>query len=201
VPYADCYRCHFRSIPSCGIACAEVARKYVKVATGCGRRVIVEPMQAPRNIVPPKEFLPAMKTSRRKPARCHRDEMITASAAPHVVGHRPHGVIPHRQIGKPSAAVPTVALATTDAIGVAKPWSTAPGRRRATAAIRSRRSGAASLRIIETKTSSRISRVGAVMLKELETWSIAIVRRLRARLGMFMALDSSATRSPRPITA
>ncbi|HZJ64593.1 MAG TPA: aminotransferase class III-fold pyridoxal phosphate-dependent enzyme, partial [Kofleriaceae bacterium] len=34
VPYADCYRCPVgSSYPQCGIACAEVARKYVKVAT------------------------------------------------------------------------------------------------------------------------------------------------------------------------
>jgi 4-aminobutyrate aminotransferase-like enzyme len=48
VPYADCYRCPLGgSYPSCGIACAEVARKYVKIATaGAVAGIIVEPMQA-----------------------------------------------------------------------------------------------------------------------------------------------------------
>ena len=56
VPYADCYRCPVgSSYPGCGIACAEVARKHVKVATaGAVAAVIVEPMQGTAgNIVPP----------------------------------------------------------------------------------------------------------------------------------------------------
>ena len=81
VPYADCYRCPIgASYPSCGIACAEVARKYVKVATaGEVAGVIVEPMQGTAgNIVPPKEFLPAMKSiAEEVGALFIADEMIT----------------------------------------------------------------------------------------------------------------------------
>lgn len=48
VPYADGYRCPLGACyPSCGIACAEVARKYAKIATaGAVAGIIVEPMQA-----------------------------------------------------------------------------------------------------------------------------------------------------------
>src|SRR5580704_16492428 len=65
VPYADCYRCPLElSYPSCGLACAEIGRQYVKTATaGEVAGVIVEPMQGTAgNIIPPKEFLPAMKS-------------------------------------------------------------------------------------------------------------------------------------------
>jgi 4-aminobutyrate aminotransferase/(S)-3-amino-2-methylpropionate transaminase len=81
IPYADCYRCPVGlKYPTCGIACAEIGRQYVKVATaGEIAGVIVEPMQGTAgNIVPPKEFLPAIKSiADEVGALFIADEMIT----------------------------------------------------------------------------------------------------------------------------
>jgi len=80
-PYADCYRCPLgQSYPSCGVACAELARKQVKIAgAGSLAAVVVEPMQGTAgNIVPPKEFLPAVASiARDADALFIADEMIT----------------------------------------------------------------------------------------------------------------------------
>src|SRR3954466_7335396 len=128
VPYADCYRCPLGlSYPSCGIACAEVARNYVKVATaGAVAGIIVEPMQGTAgNIVPPPEFLPAMKSiADEVGALFIADEMITGlgrTGAWWGVHHT--GVIPDIvTIGKAfGGGFPLSALATTHEIAQAKP--------------------------------------------------------------------------------
>src|SRR5262249_14651714 len=59
IPYADCYRCPLAlDHPSCGVACVEVGRKHLKMASaGSIAAVIVEPMQGTAgNIVPPDDF-------------------------------------------------------------------------------------------------------------------------------------------------
>ena len=64
VPYANCYRCPLKlSYPSCGIACADLAREQVKVAsTGSVAAVIVEPMQGTAgNVIPPADWLPRIE--------------------------------------------------------------------------------------------------------------------------------------------
>src|SRR5215471_2206177 len=80
-PYADCYRCPLgQTYPSCGVACAELARKQVKVGTaGALAAVIAEPMQGTAgNVVPPKEFLPAIAAiAKEAGALLIADEMIT----------------------------------------------------------------------------------------------------------------------------
>src|SRR5439155_21222961 len=81
VPYADCYRCPVGlDYPSCGIACAEIARKQVKAASaGAVAAVIIEPMQGTAgNVVPPKEFLPAVKEiAKEHDALLIADEILT----------------------------------------------------------------------------------------------------------------------------
>ena len=179
VPYADCYRCPLgSSYPSCGIACADVARKYLKVATaGAVAGMIIEPMQGTAgNIMPPKEFLPAMASIAKEiGALFIADEMITGLGRTgtwwgiHHTGVTPDIVTIGKAVG---GGFPLSALATTDEIARAKPWSNASG-------ISSRyggnplaaAAGAASLRIIEEeKLVENSQRVGAAMLRELETW-------------------------------
>jgi len=179
VPYADCYRCPLKlSHPSCGIACAEVARSYVKTATaGEVAAVIVEPMQGTAgNIVPPKEFLPAMKSiAEEVGALFIADEMITGlGRTGEWWGVHHSGVVPDIvTIGKAfGGGFPLSGLATTDEISQARPWanpsgssSSYGGNPLAAAA------GAASLRVIdEEDLVGNSRRVGAILLEELRGW-------------------------------
>ncbi len=199
VPYADCYRCPVgQSYPSCGIACAEVARKYVKVATaGAVAGMIVEPMQGTAgNIIPPKEFLPAMKSiADEAGALFIADEMITGLGRTGKWWGTHHtGVVPDIvTIGKAvGGGFPLSALATTDEISKAKPWSNASGSSSSYGGNPlAAAAGAASLKIIEEENLVDNSRdVGAAMLKVLETWvdRYPFVGCARGS-GMFMALE------------
>jgi 4-aminobutyrate aminotransferase-like enzyme len=199
VPYADCYRCPVgSSYPSCGIACAEVARKYVKVATaGAVAAVIVEPMQGTAgNIVPPNEFLPAMKSiADDAGALFIADEMITGLGRTGTwwgidhTGVRPDIVTIGKAVG---GGFPLSALATTDAIAAAKPWSNASGSSSSYGGNPlAAAAGAASLRILEDEglvDNSR--RVGEIMLRELEPWvdRYPFVGTVRGA-GMFLAIE------------
>ena len=63
-PYANCYRCPFDAEPSsCGLACAEHLRKVIKHQTqGAVAAIVIEPMQGTAgNVIPPDDFLPAVK--------------------------------------------------------------------------------------------------------------------------------------------
>jgi 4-aminobutyrate aminotransferase-like enzyme len=199
VPYADCYRCPLKlSYPSCGIACAEVARNYVKVATaGAVAGIIVEPMQGTAgNIVPPKEFLPAMKSiADEVGALFIADEMITGLGRTGTWWGTEHtGVTPDIvTIGKAvGGGFPLSALATTDEISKAKPWSNSSGSSSSYGGNPlAAAAGAASLRIIEDENLVENSRrIGALMLAELETWvdRYPFVGCVRGR-GMFMAVE------------
>jgi 4-aminobutyrate aminotransferase-like enzyme len=199
VPYADCYRCPMKlEYPTCGIACAEVARNYVKVATaGAVAGVIVEPMQGTAgNIVPPKEFLPAMKSiATEVGALFIADEMITGLGRTGTWWGTDHtGVVPDIvTIGKAvGGGFPLSALATTDDIAKAKPWSNASGSSSSYGGNPlAAAAGAASLKIIEDENLVENSRrVGAIMLRELEGWvdKYSFVGCARGS-GMFMALE------------
>ena len=201
VPYADCYRCPIAkdmTYPGCGVACADVARKYVKVATaGAVAGVIVEPMQGTAgNIIPPKEFLPAMASiAKDVGALFIADEMITGLGRTGTWWGVEHsGVVPDIvTIGKAvGGGFPLSALATRDEIAVSKPWSNQSGSSSSYGGNPlAAAAGAASLRIIEDENLVENSRrVGALMLRELETWvdRYSFVGVARGS-GMFMAME------------
>jgi 4-aminobutyrate aminotransferase-like enzyme len=199
VPYADCYRCPLGlEYPRCGVACADVARKYVKIATaGAVAGVIVEPMQGTAgNIIPPKEFLPAMKSiADEVGALFIADEMITGLGRTGTWWGVDHtGVVPDIvTIGKAvGGGFPLSALATTDAIAVAKPWSNASGSSSSYGGNPlAAAAGAASLRVIEAEGLVENSRrVGAIMLAVLEGFveRYPFVGCARGS-GMFLALE------------
>jgi 4-aminobutyrate aminotransferase-like enzyme len=104
------------------------------------------------------------------------------------------GVIPDIvTIGKAvGGGFPLSALATTDAIAVAKPWSNMSGSSSSYGGNPlAAAAGAASLRIIEDEHLVENSkRIGALMLRELETWvdRYPFVGTARGA-GMFMALE------------
>ena len=215
VPYADCYRCPLQlAYPTCGLACADFARKYVKTATaGEVAAMIIEPMQGTAgNIVPPKEFLPAMKSIAEEiGALFIADEMITGLGRTGTWWGVHHtGVVPDIvTIGKAvGGGFPLSALATTDAIAQAKPWSNASGSSSSYGGNPlAAAAGAASLRILEEEALVDNARmVGALMLRELETWvdRYSFVGTARGA-GMFMALElvsdkTAKTPLPRKVT-
>jgi 4-aminobutyrate aminotransferase-like enzyme len=134
IPYADCYRCPVGSTyPGCGIACADVGRKTLKkVSAGAIAAVIVEPMQGTAgNVVPPKEFLPAVKSiAEENDALLIADEMITGLGrtgkrwgVDHT-GVKPDIVTVGKAFG---GGFPLSGVLTTDAISRALPWGAPSG--------------------------------------------------------------------------
>ena len=211
VPYADCYRCPLSlTYPTCGVACADLARKYVKTATaGAVAGVIVEPMQGTAgNIVPPKEFLPAMKSIAAEiGALFIADEMITGLGRTGTWWGTDHtGVVPDIvTIGKAvGGGFPLSALATTDEIAKAKPWSNSSGSSSSYGGNPlAAAAGAVSLKIIEEENLVDNSRhVGALMLRELETWvdQYPFIGTVRGS-GMFMAIEMVSDKAAKtPLT-
>jgi 4-aminobutyrate aminotransferase/(S)-3-amino-2-methylpropionate transaminase len=175
-PYADCYRCPLGlEYLSCGLACVEVTRKQVKLAsTGSIAAFIIEPMQGTAgNIIPPVDFLPAIASvAKENDALLIADEMITGFGRTGKTWGVDHsGTVPDIvTIGKAfGGGFPLSGVLTTDAIASAKPWSNESGSSssyggNALAAA----AGAAALRIIEEEQLVENSRVvGDMLLREL----------------------------------
>jgi 4-aminobutyrate aminotransferase/(S)-3-amino-2-methylpropionate transaminase len=177
IPYADCYRCPIGlQYPSCGIACAEVGRKQVKTASaGAVAAVVVEPMQGTAgNVVPPKEFLPAVRSMADElGALLIADEMITGLGRTgkrwgvEHTGVRPDVVTLGKAFG---GGFPLSGLLTTDEISRALPWGVPSGSSSSYGGNPlGAAAGAAALRIIdEEKLADNAREVGAVMLRVLE---------------------------------
>lgn len=176
VPFADCYRCPIGSAyPSCGLGCVEMGRKQIKASSaGSIAAVVVEPMQGTAgNVVPPKEFLPAVRSlADELGALLVCDEMITGfgrTGAYWGVDHtgvRPDIVTLGKAFG---GGFPVSALLTTDEISKARPWSDPSGSSSSyggnpLAAV----AAATSMKIIDDEGLVENSkRVGAFMLEQL----------------------------------
>ena len=133
-PYADCYRCPFGlESPSCGVACAEFARKTIKYATSNAvAAVLVEPMQGTAgNVVPPPEFLPAIRDiAHEAGALLIADEMITGfGRTGKMFGVEHSGAVPDiMTTGKGMASgYPVTAVISTQEISHAEPWAKPSG--------------------------------------------------------------------------
>ena len=180
VPYADCYRCPLKvEYPGCGLACAELARQHVKLATaGAVAAFVIEPMQGTAgNIVPPKEFLPAIRSIADDiGALLIADEMITGFGR---TGRRwgvdHSGVRPDIvTIGKAfGGGFPVSGVLTTDEISQAKPWSVPSGSSSSYGGNPlAAAAAAAALRIIdEERLEDNSRKVGEIMLRELESFT------------------------------
>jgi 4-aminobutyrate aminotransferase/(S)-3-amino-2-methylpropionate transaminase len=176
IPYADCYRCPFGlKNPSCGIACADFARKAIKAQPqGPVAAVIAEPMQGTAgNVIPPKEFLPAVaEAAHEVGALFIADEMITGfgrTGKPWGIDHS--GVKPDLvTLGKGfGSGFPVSGVLAPTHIAQTEPWSKPSGASSsyggnplaAAAALASVRT------IREEKLWENAARVGEVMLNEL----------------------------------
>ncbi len=199
VPYADCYRCPIGlNYPSCGVACAEVARKQAKMeSTGDVAAVIVEPMQGTAgNVIPPDEFLRAVRSiADELDALMIADEMITGfGRTGRYWGIDHSGVKPDIiTLGKAfGGGFPLSAVLTTDAIAKAKPWSNPSGSSSSYGGNPlGAAAGAAALEVIDDEQLVENSRiVGEALLRELAPFvdDYPFVGEVRGR-GMFLAIE------------
>ena len=133
-PYASCYRCPLAlTHPSCGIECAEFARKVIRNSTtGALAAILIEPIQGTAgNVVPPPEFMPAIRDiAKENDALLVSDEMICGfGRTGRWFGCEHWGVVPDIvTMGKGLGnGFPVSGLASTDAITQAKPWGAPSG--------------------------------------------------------------------------
>jgi len=209
IPYADCYRCPFGlDYPSCGLACAEFARRALRAQPGGPvAAVIAEPMQGTAgNVVPPPEFLPAVaEAAREVGALFIADEMITGfgrTGRPWGVDHsgtRPDVVTLGKGFG---SGFPVSGVLTRSAVADTRPWADPSGASSSYGG--NPLAAAAALASVRTIREERLwenaARVGAEMLEEL--------RRMQERhpfvgavrgAGLFLAVElvkDRATREP-----
>ena len=209
VPYADCYRCPLgERYPSCGVACAEVARKQVKMqSAGAVAAVIVEPMQGTAgNVIPPDEFLRAARSiADDLGALLIVDEMITGFGRTGRYWGMDHsGVRPDIvTIGKAfGGGYPLSGVLTTDAIARAVPWSQPSGSSSSYGGNPlGAAAGAAALRVLdEERLVDNAEAVGAGMLRELAPFvdDYPFVGEVRGR-GLLQAIElvrSKRTKEP-----
>jgi 4-aminobutyrate aminotransferase/(S)-3-amino-2-methylpropionate transaminase len=133
-PYASCYRCPLAlEYPSCGIECAEFARKVIRHSTtGALAAILIEPIQGTAgNVVPPPEFMPAIRDlARENDALLVSDEMICGfGRTGRWFGCEHWGVVPDVvTMGKGLGnGFPVSGLASTETITAAKPWGAPSG--------------------------------------------------------------------------
>jgi 4-aminobutyrate aminotransferase/(S)-3-amino-2-methylpropionate transaminase len=204
LPFANCYRCPLKlTYPSCGIACADLAREQLKhQTTGSVAAIIMEPLQGTAgNVVPPPEFMPRMvELAREHGALFISDEMITgfgrtgrwfacerSNVTPDII-----------TVGKAfGGGFPISGVIAKAEIAQAKPWANPSGSSSsyggnplaATAAL-------ASLRALRDEDLlSNARSVGKVMLDELRTWpdKLRWVGDTRGE-GLFLAVELVADR-------
>jgi len=215
VPYADCYRCPLKTeYPRCGLACAELARQHARIATaGAVAAFVVEPMQGTAgNVIPPPEFLPAIRSiADDLGALFIADEMITGFGrtgrrwgVAHT-GVRPDIVTIGKAFG---GGFPVSGVLTTDAISQSRPWSVPSGSSSSYGGNPLAAAAAATaLRIIdEERLEENAREVGALMLRELETFTerfpfVGFVQGAGLFLRVEMVKDRQTREPlPRPIT-
>jgi len=209
IPYADCYRCPFGlSHPSCGLACADFARRAIKAQPGGPvAAVIAEPMQGTAgNVIPPPEFLPAVAAAAREVGALFiADEMITGfgrTGRPWGVDHggvRPDVVTIGKGFG---SGFPVSGVLTRTEIAEARPWSEPSGASSSYGG--NPLAAAAALAAVRTVREERLwdaaARVGEEMLAELRRMQerhpfVGEVRGAGLLLGVELVKDR-ATREP-----
>jgi 4-aminobutyrate aminotransferase/(S)-3-amino-2-methylpropionate transaminase len=133
-PFAYCYRCPFKlQYPSCGLACADHLRQVIKLQSQQQvAAIIVEPIQGTAgNIVPPREFLPAVQSIAREfDALLISDEMQTGFGRSGAMwGFEHDNVVPDiMTVGKGmGGGFPLSGVISTEAYCNARPYSLPSG--------------------------------------------------------------------------
>lgn len=209
MPYADCYRCPLKlNYGSCGLACVEVARQQIKQnSNGRVAAFLIEPMQGTAgNVIPPQEFLPAIKELAREfDALLIVDEMITGFGRTGKYWGTEHSGVNADilTIGKQfGGGFPISALISMDEIVRSKPWSDPSGSSSSYGGNPLAAAAAsASLKIIDEEGLVRNSqRVGEYFLKKMEDWVdrypfVGDVRGVGLLIGMDLVRDKT-TKEP-----
>lgn len=199
VPYADCYRCPLGlKNPSCGMACAEFARKAIKAQTsGPVAAVIVEPMQGTAgNVIPPPEFIAAVgEAAHEIGALFIADEMITGFGRTGKIwgtdhsGAKPDIVTLGKGFG---SGFPVSGVMTRTEIAKTPPWSNPSGASSSYGGNPLASAAAlASVRTLrEEKLWENAARVGEFMLKELRLMQerFAFMGEVRGA-GLFLGIE------------
>ena len=208
-PYADCYRCPLKlNYDSCGLACVEATRQQIKQnSSGQVAAFLIEPMQGTAgNVIPPKEFLPAIKeVAREFGALLIADEMITGFGrtgkywATEHSGVEPDIITIGKQFG---GGFPISAIVSKDEIVRSEPWSNPSGSSSSYGGNPLAAAAAsACLRIIdEQELVENSRRVGEYFLEKMEGWSdrypfVGDVRGAGLFIGMDLVRDK-ATKEP-----
>jgi 4-aminobutyrate aminotransferase/(S)-3-amino-2-methylpropionate transaminase len=199
LPYANCYRCPLKlEYPSCGIACADLAREQLKNSSaGSIAAVIIEPLQGTAgNVIPPPEFVQrAYELAKENDALFISDEMITGfGRTGRWFACERSGVIPDLiTLGKAFASgFPVSGVLAKAEIAQAKPWSNPSGSSSSYGG--NPLAAAAALASIQTLKAenvlANVREVGAVMLAELKTWkdSLRWVGDVRGE-GLFLGVE------------
>jgi 4-aminobutyrate aminotransferase-like enzyme len=205
VPYADCYHCPFGlAYPSCGLACAEFARKALKGA-GPIAAVVVEPMQGTAgNVIPPPGWLAAIASATREVgALLIADEMITGFGRTGRFWGVDHSEVQPDMVtlGKGfGSGFPVSGVLTRGEIAEAEPWSRPSGASSSYGGNPLASAAAlASVRIIRDEDLCRNSAtVGAAMLSRLQGLKerFPFVGDVRGE-GLFLALEMVRDRQTR----
>ncbi|HUJ27111.1 MAG TPA: aminotransferase class III-fold pyridoxal phosphate-dependent enzyme [Myxococcales bacterium] len=199
LPFANCYRCPLKlTYPSCGIACADLAREQLKhQSTGSVAAVIMEPLQGTAgNVIPPPEFMQrAKEIAHENGAVFISDEMITgfgrtgrwfacerSNVTPDII-----------TIGKAfGSGFPISGLIARNEIAQAKPWSNPSGSSSSYGG--NPLGAAAALAAVKTlqkeNVLDNVRSVGKAMIEELRTWPDRLrwVGDVRGE-GLFLAVE------------
>ena len=205
LPFANCYRCPLKlTYPSCGIACADLARDQLKhQTTGSVAAVIMEPLQGTAgNVIPPPEFMQrAQELAKEHGAVFISDEMITGfGRTGRWFACERSGVTPDLiTIGKAfGAGFPISGVVAKGEIAQAKPWSNPSGSSSSYGG--NPLAAAAALAAVQTLQSENVLQnvrdVGKVMLDELRNWPDRIrwVGDVRGE-GLFLAVELVSDRT------
>src|SRR5437868_8046716 len=204
LPFANCYRCPLKlKYPSCGIACADLARDQLKhQSTGSVAAVIMEPLQGTAgNVVPPPEFMQrAQEIAKENGAVFISDEMITGfGRTGRWFACERSGVTPDViTIGKAfGAGFPISGVIARAEIAQAKPWSNPSGSSSSYGG--NPLAAAAALAAVKTlqkeNVLENVREVGKAMLDELRTWPDRLrwVGDVRGE-GLFLAVELVTSR-------
>ena len=207
LPFANCYRCPLKlTYPSCGIACADLARDQLRHQTsGAVAAVIMEPLQGTAgNVIPPPEFMQrAQELAKEHGAVFISDEMITGfGRTGRWFACERSGVTPDViTIGKAfGAGFPISGVVAKGEIAQAKPWADPSGSSSSYGG--NPLASAAALAAVKTlqkeNVLQNVREVGKAMLDELRAWPDRLrwVGDVRGE-GLLLAVELVADRNTR----